>query len=122
MPLAVQQNHTSLLCPYVFVTRRRAAPSRLRARRAASCESWPRHQNQNFLHLLHYSALRELALKVYDKRAILVEVVSRLDALRSLGGRPLHEQQVGCSLSKGIKMFFAFGHPMNPMTRTTANA
>jgi len=40
------------------------------------------------------SALRELALKVYDKRAILVEVVARLQALRTLGGRPLHEQQV----------------------------
>ena len=43
------------------------------------------------------SVLRELALKVYDRRAIVTEVVSRLHALRSMSGRPLHEQQVSCA-------------------------
>jgi hypothetical protein len=44
------------------------------------------------------SALRELALRVYDRRAIVVEVVSRLHALQAAtaGSRPQHELQVMC--------------------------
>lgn len=44
--------------------------------------------------MLERSALRELALKVYDRRAIVVEVVSRLQALQAAAHLPQHEQQV----------------------------
>ncbi len=43
------------------------------------------------------SAVREVALKVYDRRAIAVEVVSRLHSLRWLHTIPVHEQQVRAS-------------------------
>lgn len=46
---------------------------------------------------LRCSAVREVALKVYDRRAIAVEVVSRLHSLRWLHTIPVHEQQVRAS-------------------------
>lgn len=50
------------------------------------------------------SALRELALRVYDRRAIVVEVVSRLHALQAAtaGSRPQHELQVMCISPCGV--------------------
>lgn len=40
------------------------------------------------------SSVREWALRVYDRRAIAVEVVSRMHALRRLHNLPVYEQQV----------------------------
>lgn len=50
------------------------------------------------------SALRELALRVYDRRAIVVEVVSRLHALQAAtaANPPQHELQVVVLLCSSV--------------------
>ena len=62
----------------------------------------PEHGASNVLK--RCSALRELALRVYDRRAIVVEVVSRLHALQAAtaGSRPQHELQVMCISPCGV--------------------
>lgn len=56
------------------------------------------------------SALREYALRAYDRQAITVEVVSRLHTMRCSPALPLHEQQVPLFVNAGSDAFALIVH------------